>query len=63
MKREMTSFERRIRNSIRKQKNEEKKKEDEEIYNKILSDMKNKYETEKQQQIDELTKKLEKAKR
>lgn len=63
MKREMTSFERRIRNSIRKQKNEEKKKEDEEIHNKILSDMKNKYETEKQQQIDELTKKLEKAKR
>lgn len=52
------SFERYMKNVLKKR----KMKEDQEILDEMMSNLKKKHETEKQQQIDDLTKKLEKIK-
>ncbi len=57
LKYEPGSFERYMRNQIRKRKNIE----DQKILDQMMADLKKKNETQKQQQIDELTSKLEKA--
>ena len=56
MKKEITAFETWIRNQVKKQKNID----DQLILDEMLLDLKKKNEAEKQQQIDKLTKKLEK---
>jgi hypothetical protein len=59
MKKELSAFEVYIRNQMRKQKDQE----DQEMLDHMLMDLKKKNEAEKQQQIDELTKKLEKVRK